>query len=510
MKKKSFLIILLVACMIFSVTSVVASDINDGLANAENDTSLASDKNTFIVDSDIDDAKVSSNAENQPLEESNADDGTFTSLELKILTAAKGSTITLYKDYKYNDNFKLTTGIFIDKDITIDGNGHTIDGMGKSRIFNINYGEGLRHHQVTLKNINFKNGHANIYGGAILNFAYLTVDHCTFTDNYAGTAGGAINSLGSLNLKNSVFNRNSAGGDAGAVFSLTFRKSAEFYYKYFEGHNATEDTNLLYTLMQAILEHGKDTISNCAFSNNKANGRGGGAIYAFSHIDISSCTFTSNKATESGGAVFGNKDLFIRNSKFNYNTVSKYGGAVYFRCHEQTSHYENGKWVSGINYYTNLIESSTFLKNVAKRGGAVYGFKSSASDKIHGAKAVKCTFEENKAQNGRDIYGGTTSKCTFIYYKVTLKKATVKKSAKKLVLKATLKKGKKVAKGKKVTFKFKGKKYTAKTNKKGIAKVTIKKSVLKKLKVGKKVKYTATYKAFSGKVTAKKTVKVKK
>ncbi|MBR3148783.1 MAG: hypothetical protein IKF64_01310 [Eubacterium sp.] len=89
---------------------------------------------------------------------------------------------------------------------------------------------------------------------------------------------------------------------------------------------------------------------------------------------------------------------------------------------------------------------------------------------------------------------------------VTLKKVAVKKSAKKLVLQATVKVNGKAVKGKKVTFKFNGKKYTAKTNKKGIAKVTIKKAVLKKLKVGKKIKITAT----CNKVTAKRTVKVKK
>ncbi|MBR4448311.1 hypothetical protein [Methanobrevibacter sp.] len=90
--------------------------------------------------------------------------------------------------------------------------------------------------------------------------------------------------------------------------------------------------------------------------------------------------------------------------------------------------------------------------------------------------------------------------------KLTLKKVKVKKSAKKLVIKATLKINKKAVKGKKLTFKFKGKKYTAKTNKKGIAKITIKKNVLKKLKVGKKVKYQVKY----GKKVVKKTAKVKK
>lgn len=89
---------------------------------------------------------------------------------------------------------------------------------------------------------------------------------------------------------------------------------------------------------------------------------------------------------------------------------------------------------------------------------------------------------------------------------LTLKTIKVKKSAKKLVLQATLKKGKTPLKSKKITFKFNGKKYTVKTNKKGVAKIIIKKSVLKKLKAGNKVKYQATY----GKITKKVTVKVKK
>ena len=57
-----------------------------------------------------------------------------------------------------------------------------------------------------------------------------------------------------------------------------------------------------------------------------------------------------------------------------------------------------------------------------------------------------------------------------------------------------------------VTVKINKKTYKAKTNRNGVAKVTVKKSVLKKLKVGKKVKIQATY----GKTTKKLTVKVKR
>ena len=503
--KKMLLFGLLITCILFSISSVFAGDINE--------TAVAIDETSAVGEGDLDDLEMSSDADDQLASENKDlialdDDGTFTALQLKIALAEKGSTIDLTRDYTYNDDFKLTTGIFINKDITINGNGHTIDGMGKSRIFNINYGDGLKLHKVTFNGIKFKNGNAKIYGGAILNFADLTIDNCYFTNNNAGTAGGAVNSVGALTLKNSVFDKNSAGGDAGAVFSLTFKKSAEFYHQYFAGRNATEDPNLLFSIaMQAILEHAKDSISNCVFTNNVANGRGGGAVYAYSHIDISSCTFNSNKAGEKGGAVFGCKDLFIKNSKFSKNKVSMYGGAVYFKCHEQSGHYENGKWVSSLKYYNNLIEGSTFANNVAsERGGAIYGFTTSASDKVHCAKAVKCTFSDNKALKGKDIYGGTVKSCVYKNTKITLKKVTVKKSAKKLKLQATLKKGSSPLKGKKVTFKFNGKTYKAKTNKKGIAKVTIKKSVLKKLKVGKKIKYQVKYGSF----IAKKTVKVKK
>ena len=86
---------------------------------------------------------------------------------------------------------------------------------------------------------------------------------------------------------------------------------------------------------------------------------------------------------------------------------------------------------------------------------------------------------------------------------ITLKAVKVKKSAKKLTLQATLKNSKPI-KYKTVTFKFNGKTYKAKTNYKGIAKVTIKKSVLKKLKTGKKITYQAGY----GKDIVKKTAKV--
>ena len=90
---------------------------------------------------------------------------------------------------------------------------------------------------------------------------------------------------------------------------------------------------------------------------------------------------------------------------------------------------------------------------------------------------------------------------------VTAKNIKVKKSAKKITIKVVLKKiNGKYLKGKQIALKFNGKNYKVKTNKKGVATFIIKKNVLKKLKIGKKYAYKATY----GKDTVSKKITIKK
>lgn len=156
----------------------------------------------------------------------------------------------------------------------------------------------------------------------------------------------------------------------------------------------------------------------------------------------------------------------------------------------------NGKAVSsGKVTFTILDGKKQILKKTVniKSGTATLEYKIT-----QGAKTYSIKTDYKKAS--------ITKKLT-VKHAVTLKSATVKKSAKKLTLQATLSKvNGKYLKNKQVTFKFNGKTYKAKTSSKGIAKVTVAKSVLSKLKVGKKVTYQATYL----KDTVKKTATVKK
>lgn len=151
-----------------------------------------------------------------------------------------------------------------------------------------------------------------------------------------------------------------------------------------------------------------------------------------------------------------------------------------------------GKFVGKNEVVTIKIGKKTFNVKTDAKGYAVLKIPNTI---LPGKYTITATY-----------FGQTVKNNLKVKQVVKLSKVKVKKSARKLILKATLKQGSKALKSKKVTFKFNGKKYNAKTDKKGVAKVTIKKSALKKLKVGKKVKYQVTYL----KNTVKTSVKVKK
>ena len=509
--KKGLLVLCLFIC-IFAIAGVSAAD--DASMPLEDDADSTADANSLSVSIEEDmiedtiaeeDNDALDSSQEEILTETDEDDGTFTALQKKINNAESGSTISLDKDYSYDSGFS-TRGILINKNLTINGNGHTLNGLSKSRIFLITFG--LKdNHKVVLNNIKFLNGNTDLYGGAIFNYANLTVNNCYFKNNSAKYCGGAINSVGHLYLKNSKFIKNTAGGDAGAVFTFSIDHAVEHFKKIYVDKTPDGDMEFIFNFTLSIkLSYGKDSIVNCTFSNNTAKGRGGGAVYGFTHLYINSCKFNYNKASANGGAVFANKNLTLKNSKFTNNKVSKNGGAVYFRCHEQSGSYVNGTWVPKVKYYNATISNCTFSKNSAKKGGAIYGFLNKSSDKKR-LKVNKCTFTANKASSsGRDVLGGTCTKCVFNYIKLTSKSVTMKKSAKKLTLSVKLTKGKTLLKNKKVTFRFRGKNYTAKTNSKGIAKVIVKRSVIKKLKAGSKYTVKISYL----KTSIKRYVKVKK
>ena len=118
---------------------------------------------------------------------SSGETGTFTDLRNAIDGAS--DTLVLDSDYKYDASVdtldaeswnshttRYADGIFIDKNITIDGAGHTINASEVNRAFKI-YGFNI----VTIKNTIFIDGKA-AEGKAIYSSGDLTFDNCTFID----------------------------------------------------------------------------------------------------------------------------------------------------------------------------------------------------------------------------------------------------------------------------------------------------------------------------------------
>ena len=168
---------------------------------------------------------------------------TFSQLQ-KIIDDDTTGEITLDRDY-YGEGSEIT----ISKSITINGNGHTLDAKGQSRIFNVQSGT------VVLDNLSLVNGNSDSYGGA----AYFqsgstgTVRNCNFTGNTAKDDGGAVYFYEHGTVTNSTFTANSA-KKGGAIYS-----------------NGNTDT------------------VNSTFIDNSADL--GGAIY---NCDHEICTFTGN------------------------------------------------------------------------------------------------------------------------------------------------------------------------------------------------------------------------
>jgi len=282
-------------------------------------------------------------------------------------------------------------------------------------------------------------------------------------------------------------------------FNTTFKVSNvtdAFNITTIKADNLTRGYNSIYDFQATFLDSDGKALVNATVQfkvgdktyTAKTNDAGVAQLTT-SHLDVGTYNVTSiNPATgestvnklEIVKRIIKNKDMTVDFLSGKYYVVQVIG--------------DDGKPVGAgeiVDIYANTIH---YVAKTDKNGYA--RLKINLNPKTYYFHAEYKTFKTNKNK---------------IVVKQTLKlvKKTVKvKKGKKIVLKAKLKwSSGKAIKGKKIVFKFKGKKYSAKTNKKGIAKVTIKKkSVLKKLKKGKKYKFTAAYK--TNKVKGK--VKIKK
>ena len=312
---------------------------------------------------------------------------TFTDLQNAIDLV--DGILTLDSDIAMTDDEAagFVNGVAINKNIRIDGKGHTIDAKNLGRIFEIDGGFAVTLTNVTLTNgnatvggaiynfgnldlvyVNFVNNTAK-YGGAIMNYAYgLVLDDSTFTNNTAKIGGAIYNSADCFVVGNSTFANNTATSNGGVIFN---------YGIGFVVGNSTFVNNSAADGAGAIMNGGRGfVVGNSTFANNTATSKGG-AIYNYGiGFVVGNSTFANNTA-EDAGAVYNEGDnSVVGNSTFANNTAED-AGAVYNE---------------GDN---SVVGNSTFVNNTATSiGGAI----------INNGKLVvdNSAFEDNAA----NYYGG--------------------------------------------------------------------------------------------------------
>ena len=307
----------------------------------------------------------------------NLDLGIKTFTDLQNAIGLVRGTLTLDSDIAMTDDEAagFVGGVAINKNIRIDGKGHTIDARDLGRIFSI--GEGFT---VTLTNATLINGKAD-KGGAIYNDGSLTLSDVKLSDNTADSYGGAVFNNGHLVVSDSVFDSNDIVNRGSA--SVDYGGAAIYNWK--EGTLKVTNSNFTNNiknykngdnLVGAITTIGNATVSGSNFVNN--SGRWGGAISATgaelrknsSTLTVSNTIFRDNAALYAGAVYIWGSNYNIADCVFDNNTAFGKGN--------MTPNNNNGgalvvSQVSKFNEpITGTISGSKFTNNKAQYGGAAY------------------------------------------------------------------------------------------------------------------------------------------
>ncbi len=210
-------------------------------------------------------------------------------------------TIALNEDITLNAPLPRITS-----DITIEGNGHTISGANRFRIFDVDKGN------LTIKDLTLANGNAkDSEGGAILLGYKAAADaRNVIFENNSAKYGGAIHvGLDSeLRISHSRFQGNAATYRGGAV---NVQGLAEISHSVFSGNTAESDGGAILTTDQIL------RITNSTFVQNAADE--GGAIYVdSSEVYLTHVTMIDNHGLNGGDAIHRGRrgwgDIHLRNS----------------------------------------------------------------------------------------------------------------------------------------------------------------------------------------------------
>lgn len=407
---------------------------------------------------------------------------------LDLANRNAGGTLKLAKDCTYElDRFdkKSGTGLpTIKQDITIEGNGSTIERDSKDafRIFRVAKdgdltlkdltvssgtaseskhkhkdgppasttqaappskhphdhradGGGLlveRGGQAVLKETVFTRNSASGNGGAIANFGHVEAENTAVDDNHAGRNGGGIFNAGALKVTGagkaeSLISNNTAGENGGGIANGEGKHKPKPKPK--DGkkdHDGRHDDG----------KAGTVTVENTRIEGNFAGKSGGGIFSSGGTVHVTASSIKNNTACENGGGVYAaDTHLLLTDVIVEKNHARKDGGGVYNTSTERkkndTLRHDKKKDKGG----QATITASEILGNSAGRfGGGIFNgeAKDEKKNDADGEKKNKATLtlrdstvKDNFAgQNGGGIFNNKGT-VTLINTSVTENKAHI-------------------------------------------------------------------------------------
>ncbi len=285
---------------------------------------------------------------------------------------------------------------------TISGNKASIDGGGIYNRGFLNMTGGL-----------ITNNWADSSGGALFSCATSSykISNTSITDNKCDEHGGAFYSdhNGDSYVTNSIFRNNSSGSYGGCIYN-TAQNSVSVTYDnvQFIENKGTYRGGAIYN------ETGDVIINNCKFEGNTASGEGG-AVYALNPTNIYDSTFSSNYCSNQGGGIFSNAITTVRDCKFNNNTSVRSGGGISVNGSSATienceftfnrSEQSYGGAVHVESGAAASISGGTFNNNsTAKTGGAIYVDANATKISLEGKIVFGRNSLANTADCGKGIY----------------------------------------------------------------------------------------------------------
>ena len=300
----------------------------------------------------------------------------------KDLVNAKG-TFNMTKDYKFQGN---DSGLAVGGgNLTINGNGHMIDGSNNLSGISIdNYGKNV---MVTINNLTL----ANIDGPVIYSeSSQLTLNNVVIIDDSDGSETEGLVSIfesNNVTLNNCTFKSNS-NASAVSIMSSNVTVNNSIFLGNGGNHSAI------------LQDRGSLKIDSCDFRDWRS-AYGGTLNFKGDHLSIRNSNFTNSMATITGGAIVakyfpkevGNKlvssdEMLIENCIFSKASSKSNGGAIYMDLDSgsknipQTLNIVNSSFTDCSSKFggaiVNLggtlnIDDSRFTGNVAKStGGAIY------------------------------------------------------------------------------------------------------------------------------------------